>query len=141
MRANTQPPYGCTKTIAKKFNMKKVVLIEDSKVLGQALSGALKVEGVEVFWAENGVAGVSLAKQVKPDLILLDLMLPKLSGFEVCKLLKTDNGTWRIPIVIMSTLSDPQSRDRAMEAGADYFIPKPYDLASTMAEIKKHLKL
>lgn len=141
MRANTQPPYGYTKTIAKKFNMKKVVLIEDSKVLGQALSGALKVEGVEVFWAENGVAGVSLAKQVKPDLILLDLMLPKLSGFEVCKLLKTDNGTWRIPIVIMSTLSDPQSRDRAMEAGADYFIPKPYDLASTMAEIKKHLKL
>ena len=136
-----RPPCGCTKTIAKKFNMKKVVLIEDSKVLGQALSGALKVEGVEVFWAENGVAGVSLAKQVKPDLILLDLMLPKLSGFEVCKLLKTDNGTWRIPIVIMSTLSDPQSRDRAMEAGADYFIPKPYDLASTMAEIKKHLKL
>ncbi|MGN0024505.1 MAG: response regulator transcription factor [Candidatus Avelusimicrobium sp.] len=121
--------------------MKKVVLIEDSKVLGQALSGALKVEGVEVFWAENGVAGVSLAKQVKPDLILLDLMLPKLSGFEVCKLLKTDNGTWRIPIVIMSTLSDPQSRDRAQEAGADYFIPKPYDLTSTMAEIKKHLKL
>lgn len=121
--------------------MKKVVLIEDSKVLGTALSGALKVEGVEVFWAENGVAGVSLAKQIKPDLILLDLMLPKLSGFDVCKLLKTDNATWRIPILIMSTLSDPQSRDRAMEAGADYFIPKPYDLASTMAEIKKHLKL
>lgn len=121
--------------------MKKVLLVEDSKVLGQALSGALKVEGAEVYWAENGVAGVSLAKQVKPDLILLDLMLPKLSGFEVCKLLKTDNATWRIPIVVMSTLSDPDSRDRAQEAGADYFIPKPYDLASTMAEIKKYLKL
>lgn len=134
-------PYAFIKTIAKKFNMKKVVLIEDSKVLGQALSGALKVEGVDVFWAENGVSGVSLAKQVKPDLVLLDLMLPKLSGFEVCKLLKTDNATWRIPIVIMSTLSDPQSRDRAMEAGADHFIPKPYDLVSTLAEIKKHLKL
>lgn len=121
--------------------MKKVLLVEDSKVLGQALSGALKVEGVDVYWAENGVAGVSLAKQVRPDLILLDLMLPKLSGFDVCKLLKTDNATWRIPIVIMSTLSDADSRDRAQEAGADYFIPKPYDLASTMAEIKKHLKL
>ena len=121
--------------------MKKVVLIEGSKVLGTALCGALKVEGVEVHWAENGVAGVMLAKQTKPDLILLDLMLPKLSGFEVCKMLKTDNVTWRIPIVIMSTLSDPESRDRAAEAGADYFIPKPYDLASTMAEIKKHLKI
>ena len=114
--------------------MKKVVLIEDSKVLGNALCGALKVDGIEVHWAENGVAGVQLAKQIKPDLVLLDLMLPKLSGFDVCKLLKTDNATWRIPVVIMSTLSAPES-------GADYFIPKPYDLAATLAEIKKLLQM
>ena len=122
------------------LRMKKIVMIEDSKVLGTALSGALQVEGIEVFWAKNGVEGVSFAKAEKPDLILLDLMLPKLSGFEVCKLLKTDNDTWRIPVIIMSTLSDPESQDRAKEAGADYFIPKPYDLADTLAEIKKHLK-
>ena len=121
--------------------MKKIVLIEDSKVLGTSLVGALKVEGVEAYWAENGAQGVSLAKQQKPDLILLDLMLPKISGFDVCKLLKTDNATWRIPIVIMSTLTDPESRERAQEAGADYFIPKPYDLPSTLAEIKKILKI
>ncbi len=121
--------------------MKKIVLIEDSKVLGTALVGALKVDGIEAHWAETGVAGIALAKQQKPDLILLDLMLPKLSGFEVCKLLKTDNATWRIPIVIMSTLTDPDSRQRATEAGADYFIPKPYDLPSTLAEIKKILKI
>lgn len=121
--------------------MKKVVLIEDSKVLGNALCGALKVDRIEVHWAENGVAGVQLAKQIKPNLVLLDLMLPKLSGFDVCKLLKTDNATWRIPVVIMSTLSDPESRDRATEAGADYFIPKPYDLAATLAEIKKLLQM
>ena len=121
--------------------MKKIVLIEDSKVLGTALVGALKVEGIEACWAHNGVEGVSLAKAQKPDLILLDLMLPKLSGFEVCKLLKTDNATWRIPIVIMSTLTDPESRERATQAGADYFIPKPYNLAETLAEIKKILKI
>lgn len=120
--------------------MKKVVLIEDSKVLGTALVGALKVEGIEAHWAENGVAGVALAKQLKPDLILLDLMLPKLSGFDVCKLLKTDNATWRIPVVIMSTLTDEESRTRAKESGADYFIPKPYDLAATIGEIKKYLR-
>ncbi|MBO7190609.1 MAG: response regulator [Elusimicrobiaceae bacterium] len=119
--------------------MKKIVMIEDSKVLGTALAGALKVEGIEVHWAKNGVEGVSAAKQIKPDLILLDLMLPKLSGFDVCKLLKTDNATWRIPVVIMSTLSDPESRDRAKEAGADFFIPKPYDLEDTLNEIKKYL--
>ena len=94
-----------------------------------------------MHWAENGVAGVQLAKQIKPNLILLDLMLPKLSGFDGCKLLKTDNATWRIPVVIMSTLSDSESRDRATEAGADYFIPKPYDLAATLAEIKKLLQM
>ena len=121
--------------------MKKIVLIEDSKVLATALVGALKVDGIETHWADNGVAGVTLAKREKPDLILLDLMLPKLSGFDVCKMLKTDNATWRIPIVIMSTLSDPESRERATEAGADYFIPKPYDLPSTLAEIKKILKI
>lgn len=119
--------------------MKKIVLIEDSKVLGTALSGALKVEEIDVHWAQDGVAGVAAAKQLKPDLILLDLMLPKLSGFEVCKLLKTDNATWRIPVVVMSTLADPESQDRAKAAGADYFIPKPYDLADTLAQIKKYL--
>ena len=120
--------------------MKKVVLVEDSKVLGTALSGALKVEGVEVHWAKNGVEGVTFAKQLKPDLILLDLMLPKLSGFEVCKILKTDDTTWRIPVVIMSTLTDEESRTRAQEVGADHFIAKPYDLAATLTEIKKYLK-
>ena len=121
--------------------MKKIVLIEDSKVLGTALCGALEVEGLEVHWAKNGVEGVAFAKKLKPDLILLDLMLPKLSGFDVCKLLKTDNVTWRIPIVIMSTLSDSESRMRASECGADYFIAKPYDLAATLGEIKKYLKI
>ena len=120
--------------------MKKIVLIEDSKVLGTALSGALQVEGIEVHWAQNGVEGVQKAKQIRPDLILLDLMLPKLSGFEVCKLLKTDDATWRIPVIVMSTLADAESQDRAKEAGADFFIPKPYDLTDTLNEIKKHLK-
>ena len=121
--------------------MKKVVLIEDSKTLAGALTGALELEGVQTVWAADGVQGVSAARREKPDLILLDLMLPKLSGFEVCKMLKTDNATWRIPVVIMSTLTDAESRDRATEAGADYFIPKPYDLAATLAEIKKYLKI
>ena len=121
--------------------MKKVVLIEDSKTLAGALTGALELEGVQTVWAADGVQGVSAARRENPDLILLDLMLPKLSGFEVCKMLKTHDLTWRIPVVVMSTLTDPLSRDRAKEAGADYFIAKPYDLAATLAEIKKYLKI
>ena len=121
--------------------MKKVVLIEDSKTLAGALTGALELEGVQTVWAAACVWGVAAARKEKPDLIWLDVMLPKLSGFEVCKMLKTNDLTWRIPVVIMSTLTDPESRDRAKEAGADYFIAKPYDLAATLAEIKKYLKI
>lgn len=121
--------------------MKKAVLIEDSKTLAGALTGALKLAGVETLWAADGVQGVAMVKREKPDIVLLDLMLPKLSGFEVCKLLKTDNTTWRIPVVIMSTLTDEENRRRAQEAGADHFIGKPYDLAATLAEIKNYLKI
>ena len=121
--------------------MKKVLLIEDSKALAGALEGALKLNGIDTVWASDGVQGVAAAKREKPDLILLDLMLPRISGFEVCKILKTDNTTWRIPVVIMSTLTDKESRTRAQEMGADHFIGKPYDLAATLAEIKKYLKI
>lgn len=121
--------------------MKKILLIEDSKALAGALQGALKLNGIDSIWAADGVQGVAAAKREKPDLILLDLMLPRISGFEVCKILKTDNATWRIPIVIISTLSDSESRLRAQEAGADHFICKPYNLAATLDEIKTYLKI
>lgn len=121
--------------------MKKIVLIEDSKALAGALEGALKLNDIQTVWAADGVQGVAAVKREKPDLVLLDLMLPRISGFEVCKILKTDNTTWRIPIVVISTLSDQESRLRAQEAGADHFIAKPYDLAATLAEIKKYLNL
>ncbi len=121
--------------------MKKVVLIEDSKTLAGALVGVLELEGLQTVWAADGVQGVAAVRREKPDLVLLDLMLPKLSGFEVCKMLKTGEATWRIPVVIMSTLTDSESKLRAQEAGADYFIGKPYDLAATVAEIKKYLKI
>lgn len=119
---------------------KKIVMIEDSKDLGLALSGVLRLKGYEVFLAKDGVAGVETVRREKPNLVLLDLMLPKLSGYEVCRQLKTDNSTWKIPVVIMSTLSKPEQVDRAKQAGADHFIPKPYDLDSIVNEIVKFVK-
>jgi len=119
---------------------KKIVLIEDSKELGIALSGVLRLKGHEVILAKDGVAGVEAVRREKPSLVLLDLMLPKLSGYEVCRMLKTDNTTWKIPVVVLSTLSRPEQVDRAKQAGADHFIPKPYDLDSVLGEIEKFLK-
>ncbi|MGB2579096.1 DNA-binding response OmpR family regulator [Elusimicrobium simillimum] len=101
--------------------------------------GALKLKGVETVWAKNGIEGVEMAKREKPVLILLDLMLPRISGFEVCRLLKTDDSTWRIPIIIMSTLTDPENKQKAIEAGADHFVDKPYNMQQTVEEILKYL--
>jgi len=113
----------------------KVLLIEDSKDLAIALTGIFKLRGIDLKVAKNGVEGIDMAKREKPALILLDLMLPKLSGFEVCKILKTDNTTWRIPIVVVSTLSQSEYMQRAKELGADHFITKPYNLDELVAQV------
>ena len=119
--------------------MPKVLLVEDSKILAQALIGSLALKGVDTVWAKDGVEGVEKAKKEKPVLILLDLMLPKISGFEVCRMLKTDDKTWRIPVIIISTLTDEESRQKAFDAGADHFIDKPYSMAKTVQEILNYL--
>ncbi|MDD2773732.1 MAG: response regulator [Elusimicrobiales bacterium] len=124
---------------AKPAAKPKILLIEDSKELSAALAGVLGLKGMEVFTARDGVSGVELARREKPALILLDLMLPKLSGYEVCKILKTDNATWRIPVVVLSTLSRPEQVDRAKAAGADHFVAKPYDLDAVIGEILRFL--
>ncbi|WP_424245824.1 DNA-binding response OmpR family regulator [Elusimicrobium posterum] len=119
---------------------KTVLLIEDSKVIAPALMGSLKLKGVECVWAKDGVQGIEMARRIKPDLILLDLLLPRVSGFDVCKTLKTDDRTWRIPIIIMSTLTGAEEKDKARDAGADHFINKPYSMAQTVEEIMIYLK-
>lgn len=115
--------------------MAKILIIEDSKSLGAALKGALEIKGHEVLWVNDGRAALPAVKKNKPDIILLDLMLPHISGFEICKAIKTDNALWRTPVVIMSTLTSQEQQQRAMEAGADHFIGKPYDLQATLAEV------
>lgn len=115
--------------------MAKILLIEDSKTLAVPLKAALEIKGHEVIWVNDGRDGFPMVKKVMPDIILLDLMLPHVSGYEICKAVKKDNGTWRIPVVIMSTLTSREQQERAADAGADHFIGKPYDLQMTLAEI------
>ncbi len=119
--------------------MSKIVLIEDSKSLGVALKAALEIKGNEVIWVSDGREGVPAVKKNKPDVVLLDLMLPHISGYDICKAIKTDNEIWKTPVIIMSTLTKPEQIERAQESGADHFIGKPYDLQATLAEIAKYL--
>ena len=119
--------------------MSKIILIEDSKVLAQALKPALELKGHTVLWINEGRRAVLEIKKFKPEIILLDLMLPHVNGFEICEAVKSDMALMKIPVIIMSTLTGQEDRERAQNAGADHFISKPYDLKQTLTEIFKFI--
>ncbi len=119
--------------------MAKIILIEDSKTLAQALKPALELKGHTVLWVNDGRGALIEIKKFKPDIILLDLMLPHVSGFEICQAVKSDMALMKTPVIIMSTLTSQEDKERAQNAGADHFISKPYDLKQTLEEIFKFI--
>lgn len=119
--------------------MAKIILIEDSKILANILKPALELKKHEVKWVADGRLAISEIKKFKPSIILLDLMLPHISGYEICKAVKSDTALYQIPVIIMSTLTKTEDIERAKQCGADHFIAKPYNLAQTLLEIYKYL--
>lgn len=91
--------------------------------------------------ALNGSSGLEYAKRERPDLILLDVMMPDINGFEVCRRLKTDVDTQLIPVVLMTALSDVEDRIKGLEAGADDFLTKPVHREELLARIRSSLRL
>ena len=117
----------------------KIVMIEDSKAASTVLKAVLEAEGHTVLHAADGVTGLAMARREKPDLVLLDLLLPKLNGYDVCNALMRDNLTRHIPILIISTLDNPESVEKAKLCGARNFMKKPYNLEDLLREIKRLL--
>lgn len=108
--------------------MKKNVLIIDDEVgIRNLLKFRLVSFGFDVLIAEDGYTGIELAKSKKPDLIILDIMMPYLNGIEVCKKLKSDYETRDIPVVFLSVLAQKEDIEMGKEAGGDFFLTKPYD--------------
>ncbi len=118
---------------------RKIVMIEDSKAASGVLKEVLAAEGYAVMHASDGVSGLALARRERPDLILLDLLLPKLNGYEVCNALMRDNLTRHTPVLIISTLDTPESMEKAKQCGARNFMKKPYNLDDLLREIKRLL--
>ena len=118
---------------------RKIVMIEDSKAASTVLKEVLESEGHTVLHAADGVAGLALARREKPDLILLDLLLPKLNGYQDCNSLMRDSLTRHTPILIISTLDTPESIEKAKTCGARNFMKKPYNLEDLLREIKRLL--
>ncbi len=120
--------------------MKTILFVEDESVLQKTFGEILKQEGYEVISALDGEIGLRLAKEKKPDLILLDLILPKIHGFDVLKKLKEDKETQGIPVIILTNLEGIGDVDKALELGATtYLVKAQYTLKEVVEKIKKAL--
>jgi len=118
----------------------KILIVDDEPDLVETLRFALELEGYNVLVAVNGEEGLNTARQEKPDLILLDLMLPKLDGYKVCRLLKFDERYKSIPILMLTAKTQDKDRILGKETGANEYLTKPFDMDELMAKIKSYLK-
>jgi len=120
--------------------MKKILFIEDESALQQTLGTVLKREGYEVVTALNGEIGLKLAKTQSPDLILLDLILPKMDGFVVLEKLREAPETKEMPVIILTNLERMEDVERALELGAaTYLVKANYTLKEVVEKVRQAL--
>jgi len=119
----------------------RILVVDDTPLNVKLLSAKLAKDYYFVSTAENGFRALELAKSEVPDLILLDIMMPEMDGFEVCTKLKEDPATAHIPVVMVTALSDVKDRVRGLECGADDFLTKPIDDTALMARVRSLLRL
>ena len=120
------------------MNPKKVLVVDDEEFVRQLIQIKLKFCGIQTIEAENGVEAIEKALAEKPDLILLDIMMPKMNGFETCQRLKAIDETSHIPIVMLTARGDPSAKERGESAGALEYLTKPFSpqkLAERIIEI------
>ncbi len=118
----------------------KILVIEDEEHIVELLKFNLESNGYEVISASDGLEGLNMVKSEKPDLILLDLMLPKMDGIEVCKQVKSDINLNEIPIIMLTAKGSETDKVLGLEIGADDYITKPFSIRELMARVKVVLR-
>ncbi len=117
--------------------MTKIVVVEDEKPIAKLLKYNLERNGYIVLVAYDGEQGLSLIKESKPDLILLDLMLPKIDGIELCKMVRRESST---PMIMLTAKKDETDRVLGLELGADDYVTKPFSVKELLARVKTVLR-
>ncbi|MFN3972606.1 MAG: phosphate regulon transcriptional regulator PhoB [Gemmobacter sp.] len=117
-----------------------VLVVEDEGAQREVLAYNLEAEGFRVASAENGEEALILVDEVSPDIIVLDWMLPNVSGIEVCRRLKARADTRHVPIIMLSARSEEVDRVRGLETGADDYVIKPYSVVELMARVRTQLR-
>lgn len=118
--------------------MKRLLLIEDEEVLAEVILDNLENEGYDTLWAQDGIEGLNLWQQHSPDLVLLDVMLPKRSGFEVCREMR-ERGD-RTPVLFLSAKAQAEDRVQGLTLGGDDYLAKPFHLPELLLRIHNMLQ-
>lgn len=119
----------------------RILVVDDYPNMVDMLSVRLRAAGHEVLAAYDGLAGLQMARQEKPDLILLDVLLPKMDGFKICRMLKFDDRFRHIPIIMLTSRARDVDRKTGLDMGADDYVFKPYEPLELMRRIEKLLKV
>jgi len=121
------------------MNPKKILVVDDEVDLVETVRFPLEMEGYHVLVSYNGEDALNQARKENPDLILLDLMLPKLDGYKVCRLLKFDERYKHIPILMLTAKTQEKDKVLGLETGADEYITKPFEMDYLMEKVKEYL--
>ena len=118
---------------------KKILIVDDEQDIVETLKFILEAHGYNCFCAYNGEDGLNQAKEIMPDLIILDVMMPKINGYKFSRLLKYDNKYQDIPIIMVTARSQEQDKLIGEETGVNEYISKPFELDEILAVVKKYL--
>ena len=118
-----------------------ILVVDDDATNVMVLESMLKKEGYRTLRAGNGREAMEIAKKRKPDLILLDIMMPEIDGFQACRTLQQDSTTTDIPVIFLSALDEVDSKVKAFDIGAVDYVGKPFHKAEVLARVRLHLKL
>ena len=115
--------------------MKKILAIDDENDVLVIIENALRSEGYEVLTASNGYDGIATAQDEKPNLILLDLMMPEMDGFEVLGTLRQNEDTMDIPVIVLTGVGDKAKIQEALNKGVEYYIVKPFEYHDLISKV------
>lgn len=119
----------------------KILIVDDEEPNRKLLSRFLTCDQYTLYTAENGIEALELAKSIRPDLVLLDVSMPMMDGYEVCRTLKADTALQRIPVIFVTALLNPDDEARGFEAGGVDYITKPINATIVQARVRAHLSL
>jgi DNA-binding response OmpR family regulator len=123
------------------MDKKKILVIDDEMALQMGVAIRLQASGFEVLTASDGQEGLEKARKETPDLILLDLMLPKLDGYKVCRMLKFDANYKNIPIIMLTARAQDVDKSMGAEVGVNAYMTKPFDHRELLEKIKELLNI